>query len=176
MVYAGHDRLEPIDLPEVRDRADAACAPMAGVPGANGSAVPDPETILAENNSVSSMVASVKSLGAKVLNDDPSHYDRLKDWETLVNLRNTYSEELRLNPSAAKPQIPEVEGVPFLVVWKGSPSSVEFPTGSSMTSPAMKSKQDVVASNLDTISTKSQNYRDILLLATNSFRLWRNHG
>lgn len=114
MVYAGHDRLELIDLPEVRDRADAACASMAGVPGStNGFAVPDPETILAENESVSSMAASVKSLGAKVLNDDRPTNEWLKDWGTLVNLRIGYSEELRLNPSAAKPQIPEIDGVPI---------------------------------------------------------------
>lgn len=122
-VYMNHDRFELLDLPAVVDRSEAACARLStdlenlGTDDASNQARPAAtraERITAENAAVMGLVAEVRDLGPDALDDDRPAQAWLDDWETLVELRADYAEDLAASTAAVQaPRIPTDDGVPI---------------------------------------------------------------
>ncbi|OZV79634.1 hypothetical protein CA850_16290 [Micromonospora echinospora] len=116
--YANHDRPELIDNPPVRETAESACATMQAAVVAKAvppSAALDVRirAVREQNAAVAAMVAQVRSLGSSRLDDDRPTAAWLADWETLVETRDQYANDLS---AGRRPHflVPTVDGVPII--------------------------------------------------------------
>ncbi|MFC0533094.1 hypothetical protein [Phytohabitans kaempferiae] len=115
-VYASHDPPELIDS-EVADIADRACATMQAAVAARAAPPNAPidakvRSIGDQNAAVRTMVAQVRGLGDERLEDDLPSAAWLVDWETLVEVREQYAQDLS---AGREPRfaVPMVDGVPI---------------------------------------------------------------
>ncbi|MFG3604633.1 hypothetical protein [Micromonospora chersina] len=115
--YPNHDRPELIDSPEVAEVAESACATMqaavvARAAPSNAAIDVRVRSIRDQNATVVAMVAHVRGMGSKRLDDDRPTAAWLSDWETLIEVRKQYAQDLA---AGGKPRfaVPTDDGVPI---------------------------------------------------------------
>lgn len=116
-VYANHDRTAWIDDPVVAEAAEEACARMHSdledVPVEDDAPVAQQAAeIRIQNVVVLRLVEDVRDLGDRRLSRDMPSQLWLEDWESLVQARETYADDLvaRGSPELV---IPASDGVPI---------------------------------------------------------------
>jgi hypothetical protein len=85
--YAGHDRVELIDDPDVAAAMSQACDAMRSDLAAISGATRATERVAAENAAALRMIGLVRAVGDDKLNDDRPAKAWLGDWERLVAAR-----------------------------------------------------------------------------------------
>ncbi|WP_433281399.1 hypothetical protein [Micromonospora sp. CA-244673] len=98
-MYANHDRPELIDNPPVSEVAESACATMRATVVAKAVPPDAPvdaqaRSIREQNAAVTVMVAQVRDLDRDLRSDDRPTDAWLADWETLLEARERYADEL----------------------------------------------------------------------------------
>ena len=115
--YANADHLGILDIPDVVNRASQACATMAQ----QVAAIPQPlpgdvtgevRTIRAQDQALGRLVTSMKALGQDRLSHDHPALPWIADWQTLIQLRETYADDLAAghDPTLV---IPTIDGFPI---------------------------------------------------------------
>lgn len=130
-VYAGHDRLELIDDPVIEETASRTCGEMAEAvtalaPPVGTSPSRSSAAIRAQNDAVLAMVATVRGLGNRLDEDQPSRA-WLADWETLVQARDTQADVVETGSSAPL-EVPQTEdGYPITTRMGKAMTSCQVP-------------------------------------------------
>ncbi|WP_262285429.1 hypothetical protein [Micromonospora sp. MA102] len=116
-LYANHDRPELIDSPEVAEVAESACTTMQAAVAAraapsNAAIDVRVRSIRDQNAAVVAMVARVRGLGSKRLDDDRPTAAWLSDWEALIEVREQYARDLAAG-GKRRFAVPTDDGVPI---------------------------------------------------------------
>lgn len=117
-IYANADHLGVYDDPAVIERVEAACAELNESVEAMGPApaTEDSRAVVQwmerQDDAMRALTADVRSLGQSRLEDDHPAIFWLEDWDTLLQLRQTYAADLVAGRSA-RLEIPRQDGVPF---------------------------------------------------------------
>jgi hypothetical protein len=116
-VYAGHDRLELIDDPQIASTAEDACAAMTlavrqAVAPPNATNAAKVRAIQEQNAAVITMIHTIRSLGADRLTEDLPTADWLTDWQTLVDRRARHAQALATNRPTPF-VVPSADGAPI---------------------------------------------------------------
>ena len=105
-VYAGHDRIELIDLPEVQAAAEAGCADVEATLSRDHES--RAAAVAAGNAAIEGLISRVRALGTRTLEDDLPAQSWLRDWEALAASRSELGRRLAGDP-AAQLQVPQTE-------------------------------------------------------------------
>lgn len=99
LAYAGHDRVELLDRPDVVDAAGSACG---AVSAALGSGAPDDRggRLAAGHAVIEQLVATMTALGPDVLGDDRPAEGWIADWQALDAARQDLGLALATDPQA----------------------------------------------------------------------------
>lgn len=114
--FTRYDDPQIIDDPSVVSRVESACAQMTtslAQPVASGSvrAVSPTSTIRAQNEAVTTMTSTIRSLGRSSLAQDRPTAEWLDNWDELVRVRANYADDL----AAARTTtyiVPRIDGIP----------------------------------------------------------------
>jgi hypothetical protein len=93
-LYASHDRIDLLDLPEVSDAAETGCQDVTEALTAPGG--DRAERITQGNGAIERLIDRLTALGVSTLHDDSPSLQWLDDWRAIASARDNALSDLRL--------------------------------------------------------------------------------